>query len=61
MHEDWLTAEFYMVDEPLGELLEWGETLVLFPQSIGEPWSFQSHDKYGILGKFRILIKKNKR
>lgn len=40
MEEDWLIAELLYGDEHLGDIVEWGEKIYLYPRDTGEPWYF---------------------
>jgi hypothetical protein len=38
MEEDWLVAEILYGKEQIGDLIEWGEKLILYPKNNGELW-----------------------
>lgn len=38
LEEDWLTAEILYGEEHIGDLVEWGEKLFLYPRENGEFW-----------------------
>jgi hypothetical protein len=39
MEKDWLVAELLYDDEHIGDLVEWGEKLILYPRIDGEYWN----------------------
>lgn len=44
LNEEWLVAELYFEEEMWGELVEWGEKLILYPRLDGEPWRLSTKD-----------------
>ncbi|HWR65117.1 MAG TPA: hypothetical protein VN364_03275 [Bellilinea sp.] len=44
LDEEWLVAELYQDDEPLGELREWGKSFIIFPREGGKPWNIPVND-----------------
>lgn len=49
LDEEWLVAELLCGEEVWGELIEWGETLILYPRQSGEPWRFSTKDMMTIV------------
>ena len=37
---DWLVSELYYGEEHVGDLVEWGEKLILYPKADGGVWQF---------------------
>jgi len=44
LDEEWLVAELYQDDVPLGELREWGNSFIIFPREDGRPWNLPVND-----------------
>lgn len=57
LDKEWLTAELFYGDEMWGELIEWGETLILYPRQNGEPWRFSTQDMLSIIAQAQARIR----
>jgi hypothetical protein len=40
MDEDWLVAELLYEKEHFGDIVEWGDKIILYPRNNREPWKF---------------------
>ena len=57
LDEEWLVAELFYGEEMWGELIEGGETLILYPRQNGEPWHFSSKDMMAIIVQAQARVR----
>ncbi len=57
MKEDWLVAEILYGEEHVGDLIEWGEQLYLYPRESGEFWKLPVEEFIETLKKARERVR----